>query len=366
MSDKRGSRRAKLLALLEAVAHRRHDLPLAEFDGAEIDWIVRSGLGPMGFDAAKGNAENLASPHWSVLQAADLTARVIAGDQIEAMGEIIDAARGQVERLTLLKGVSLADECYPEFHLRPMRDIDVLVPRSCVPRLEGALRNLGYRQTRASRPGAYGAHHHTAPFFHAEKGVWVEVHHHLISAKNRSCGDPVFQLANVMAQSRPAVFRGREVYRLGAEFQLIYLAAHWAQEFHTVGGMIAAIDVIHLLNHHAGRLSWRMIFNWIEGSITASDLYLLLSYLDRRRLIDLPGDLLARLFLIQRRFGSWSLKAAHSLMDRYMLEGRDFGGVMSRRNLSVAWQTLLLPIPSPFKLLLIPLNLCMPFDRRIQ
>jgi len=116
------SRRAKLLSLFETLARGRRDFPLCDLDAAQVDWIVRSGLGPLCFHAAKELLENSSSPHWSSLKAADLTARMIAGEHLDAMREIIDASAGCVPRLTLLKGISVAAECYPEFQNRASRD----------------------------------------------------------------------------------------------------------------------------------------------------------------------------------------------------------------------------------------------------
>ena len=100
------------------------------------------------------------------------------------MTEIIDASCGSVPQLTLLKGISIAEEFYPEFHLRPMRDIDLLVPVESLAPMATLLYGLGYRQTSDTPHKTYDSHHHAMPFFHDEKQVWVELHHRLISAKN--------------------------------------------------------------------------------------------------------------------------------------------------------------------------------------
>ena len=360
------SPRPKLRALMETLARGRQDLSLRAFDASQIRWMIQSGLGPACFHAAKQNPENLISAHWSSLKAADLTARMIAADHADALREIIDAAEGYVSGLTLLKGISLASEYYPEFHLRPMRDMDVLVPGEHLARMETLLHDLGYKPQRGDPSGFYKTHHHLMPFFHEEKRVWVEVHHHLLSDKNRASRDSVFDLANVMAQIRRSTFDGRTVHRLSAEFHSVYVAAHWAQDFKAVGGMIAALDLMHLLNRTAGTLCWDTIFTWVQDSTAATYLFLLVSYLDRLRLISLPDEVLQRLFRIQRFFGKLSLKTAHFMMDRYMLDGKDFGAVLTRRNLSVAWNTLMLPVRSPCKLLLMPVNLSMPSHFRIQ
>lgn len=358
--------KAKLLPLLQAIAKGRADFPLSGFDDAQMAWIVQSGLGPACFHAAKKNPKNFASRHWPTLTAADLTARCVAAEHGEAIGEIIDAARVCIPQLILLKGISVADEVYPQFHWRPMRDIDVLVPAESLARMERLLRELGYRQTSDVPQRVYDAHHHTMPFFHAEKQVWIEVHHHLISPRNRACQDRLFTLAHVFAEVRKSRFQGRSVHRLSPELQVAHIAVHWAQDFKEIGGMIAALDVIFLLQRSGESFRWENLLAWIERSPTAASLYLLLSYLDSRGLLALPEGILRRLGASQRVFGWYTLAAVHRIVDRYLLEGAGFNILFSRRTLRIAWDTLTLPLPASSRVLLMPIQLCMPATLRIH
>ena len=358
--------RAKLLTLFETVSRGRTDLSLGDFDDVQLDWIIRSGLGPACFHAAKENQENFTSRHWQSLKAADLTARWIGADHREAMTEIIDASCGYVPQLTLLKGISIAEEYYPEFHLRPMRDIDLLVPVESLAPMATLLHGLGYRQTSDAPHEAYDSHHHVMPFFHDERQVWVELHHRLISAKNHASHGRVFQPSHVSSQIKASMFQGRTVHRLSPELQVVYLAVHWAQDFKEVGGMIAALDLIFLLQKIGDSLRWENIFDWIDQSTALTYLHLLLSYLESRRLISLPDGILQRFYLGQPVFGNLTLKTIHKIVDQYMLDGASFGSLLSRRTLNIAWETLTLPIPSVCKLLVMPINLCMPSQFRIQ
>ena len=179
-----GRHRPELISLFEAIASARADLPLTGFTPGTIGWAIQSGLGPLLYRAGKDNAHNSTSGLWTDLKAADLTARVIMAEHLEAMCEIIDACDGRLP-LTLLKGISIAEEYYPEPHLRLMRDIDILLPKQCFPAVKTVLEQLGYRQE--DHPAAlYANHHHAAPFFHEEKNVWVEVHHALIAPRRRA------------------------------------------------------------------------------------------------------------------------------------------------------------------------------------
>jgi hypothetical protein len=355
-----------LLSLLEALSTERHDLSLHDFNDGHIDWAIHSGLGPVCFRAVKDNPENLASPYWHLLKAADLTARMIAAEHVEAMGDIIDASRGEVPHLTLLKGISIGEEHYPEIHLRPMRDLDFLVPETSLARMQTLLGRLGFEPKTTSPPALYENHHHLVPLFNRERHVWVEVHHRLLSSKNHASYDSVFDIATVRSQICRSKFQGRDVSRLNSEFQVVYLATHWAEDFKSIGGLIAIMDLMLLLQGRGDPLRWEIIFEWLKGSSAAMYVYLLLSYMVRSRLINLPDEILHRLYAIQRFFGKLTLAAAHALIDHFMVDGRRFGAVLNRRNLSVAWESLTLPIALPTKLLVLPYNISVPSRFRVQ
>jgi hypothetical protein len=357
-------RRPQLIALLEAISHGRGDLSLDFVDAQTVAWAVQTGMGPLLFRAIKDNPEHSASSQWHALKAADLTARLLVGNQLEAMEEIIDACTGRVPPLTLLKGISIGEQYYPEPHLRLMRDLDFLIDRESLPRVKSILEKLGYRQRYDD--SLYEGHHHAAPFFHENKQVWVEVHHALFSPKKRAGKVGIFQRENIFNQVGASQFNGRQVCRLSAQLQLVYLAAHWAQDFKRVGAIVALADAIYLLKRAGDELSWEWIMRSVHGSVAAAYLYLLLSYLARDRLVSIAPEILQEFFSGQPSFGRVSLGAAHAMIDRYFLAGKIFGALLSERNVAIIWSTLIRPAPSLPNLLFVPVNLSLPYHYRIQ
>jgi hypothetical protein len=246
-----------------------------------------------------------------------------------------------------------------------MRDIDFLVEEAALPLVESQLSKLGYRQQSDSSPEFYQTHHHSMPFFHEQRGVWVEVHRGLFSPKGDAPGDKILRLESVKSQLRLAAFQGRKVSRLSDELQIVYIASHWSRDFNAVGAMIAMLDVIYLLKNSEGALRWEQIFDWSRGSMAATYLCLLLTYLRKCRLIDVAPEILREIFSRQRSFGSINLKILHALIDHYFVDGRAFGRVLSLRNARIVWRTLLLPGPPFRNLMLLPWNL-LPSRRRIR
>jgi hypothetical protein len=319
------------------------------------------------YRAARDNAQNSNPGYWCDLKAADLTARVVTAEHLEATGEIIDACRGKVPPLALLKGISIADEYYPEPHLRLMRDIDILIEKESLPKVKTALEQLGYRQHWDPAAPWYDYdthHHHAAPFFHKEKNVWVEVHRALLSPKKRASSATIFQNDTVFSQMHYSRFQGREVRRLRPELQLVYLATHWAQDFQRVGGMVAIVDAIVLLKHVEGEFCWEWILNSVRESIAATYLYLLLSFIDRHRLIKIPTEVLRDLFPAQGSLGRAGLRTAYTIIDRYYVRGKQLGW-FSRKVVTLIWLMSTLPRPTLHKLTHAPYDPTIPRRSRV-
>ena len=293
---------------------------------------------------------------WPLLEGADLTARLINAEQLDAMEEIIRACGELVQPPTLLKGISIGEQYYPEPHLRPMKDIDFLVDQDALPIVESALLRIGYRQRSEMPPEFYEAHHHTTPFYHSQTQVWVEVHHGLFPGWSLVGSDKVFSIDTIRAERRPAEFRGRLVNRLSNELQIVYLASHWALGFQRLGGMVAMVDMIYLLKR-ARSIRWNRVLEWLDGAVAAGPVYLLLTYLARHRLVELPSGILGELSRRQRSFGQASLTIVHALIDRYVTNGREFGRLVSERTFHILWDTLLRPRPPARRLPVLLWNL---------
>jgi hypothetical protein len=346
-----------MIALLEAASQGRRDLKLSAFHEAPIRWAVRTGLGPLLLYTITADSTIATSPLWPLLWGANLTAQVLSGEQFDAMCEILDACAGHVPSITLLKGISIAEQHYPAPHLRPMRDIDFLVEEAALPTVESLLYKLGYRQQSHLPPQFYESHHHRMPFVHPQRGVWVEVHLGLFPSNTRVGAARIFSHEHVASQLRPSTLQGRSISRLSDALQIAYTASHWAFDFNSMGGMVAMLDLIYLMQNMKDTIPWEPLLDWLEGSVAATHLYLMLSYLTKYHLVDVPPEMLHDLSVRQEALDLLNLNLMHTLIDRYVVKGYPGGRLCSVGHLETLWQTLLVPGPPLMNLLRVPWNL---------
>ena len=343
-----------LMGLLQAAAHGRAALPLVTFEAAQIRWALETGLGPLLWHTTQAAPETAASPLWPLVRGTDRAACLLTAEQFDAMGEILEACSGRMPPLTLLKGISISEQYYPVPHLRPMRDLDVLVDEAALPAMEAILSALGYHQQSHLPSTFYATHHHSMPFIHPTRRLWVEVHRGLFPPSSRLGEDRLFSREALEEHRQPSVFQGYEVFRLSPEWQLLYIASHWAFAFHAIGGLIALVDVIYLLQRTVAALDWEHLLAALEGSGATPPLYLLLTYLDTYHLVELAPDVLQRIGARQRVLSPATLSLMHWLIDRYFVAGQPAGLVLSTHRLDVLWQTLLGPRSPGGNLLRVP------------
>jgi hypothetical protein len=211
------------------------------------------------------------------MKAAYLTTRFINEIQRETLNEILVTSEGRLSPITLLKGSSTGTDLYPQPYLRVMRDLDVLVDPGEQPKLEKILLELGFRQQSKNSHEFYAKHHHSMPFYHPRRDVWVEVHRALFPPDSKLAELAVFSPANIVTESRSSRLDGIPVMRLSTELQIVYNASHWALELKRVGGFLALLDIVYLLKRGKGNIRWETIFNWVRGSVAGAHLYLVLS-----------------------------------------------------------------------------------------
>lgn len=337
-----------LVPVLSAAGQDARDIDIESLSGQAIEWALTCGLGPLLYRANRAHPRSVLSPHHALLVGADLTARAITAEMLDSLEEVLKAATAAGIEIALLKGISICQRHYPEPHLRAMGDMDLLVRKQAQPAMDRLLHELGYRQQSSLPPEYYMQHHHSMPFFHPQRRVWIEVHSELFPHFSKVANDRVFSVEHVWSQLIEDRFRGIRVAHLCDELHAIYLCAHWPGMLKPERALMPVLDMVYMLNRPDRQINWDQVLESIAGSSAASDVYLMLSLLERHRLAAVPPEILRRIKTRQKNIHAPNLLILHALFDSFILSGRPFGKLASSANTEIVWTTLLSP-HSPLK-----------------
>lgn len=332
-------------------------------DESQLRHTIESGLAPL-LHHAMQTSPGRVPPAWrDALQSVDLTAKVRAENCRKASIDVIDVCLGAGVRPTLLKGISVSHQYYPAPHLRPMGDIDILVPEIDLERVEATLlRNGMIRQPDRVRPTGS---HHGVPLFHPKQHVWIEIHSGLFPKDSDVNRGTLFGPGQIAANSVDSTFAGRPVRRLTDELQLVYIAASWIRdlsnnEIHP-SLVLPLLDAVYLHKASANSLDWDRLLESIHDSeLAAASLYLMLTYLSRRGLVACPASLLSAISSRQRIVGMWELGLIDFLLDAYLVGGRPFGRFSGDWTARTALNTALQRGSHLGKLFALPWNIAFP------
>jgi hypothetical protein len=302
----------------------RTGISLEGVDERQIRWALDAGLGALLYRATRHCLDRVPVAWRDALLSAELTARVMHGNRVETANEIIEICQERRVDPTLLKGISISDQYYPAPHLRPMGDIDILVPADAHASIESALLRRGY----VPQPGYSVTKDakHGVPLAHPERHVWVELHTALYDEIW-----PVpdaFDIANVAAQRAVSTFHGRRVYRLTDELQLLYIASGWAGDLAHYNVEIhpscipPLLDVLYLLKASGKVLDHSQLAVGAGSEMAIASLYVMLAYFARHGLGSESRQLSRLLASSQKLVGPVQLRVIHAVLDRYLIGGR--------------------------------------------
>jgi hypothetical protein len=335
---------------------------LGKVDDRQMQWVIEAGLAPLLYRVSREGIRQAPAALRDMLLSADLTAKVRHGNLIDATREIVEACEAHGARVTLLKGISIADQYYPAAHLRPMGDIDILAQAPSHEMVESTILQLGYRREpdHVQRDGA----HHGAPLFHPERRVWVELHNALFSEDTAlRCGH-VFSPAHVAAHCVPSTFHGSAVYRLSDEMQLVYVASSWAWDLSRYGIHASFVppllDALYLLKATKSSLDWDRLLGWLDNPVALASLHVMLTYLSRHSLCQVDPQILARLASSREVIGPPAVRIIHGMLDKYLMGGQPFSQWFNEWHASIALGILLAPGAGIGKLASIPWNIVFP------
>ena len=296
----------------------------------QLQWVLDGGLGPLLHDALGdvGRAQSTPAQR-SALLSADLTARVRHGSVVDTALEVVEACGQLGVEVVLLKGISVSEQWYPQEHLRPMADIDVLIPAAGYAAVEAALMERGHERL-AFEPGQ--GQQHGVPLQHRSRGSVIELHTKLFGADSPLAAGTLFSAPMAMSWSVPSSYHDQPVRRLAAELQLAYIAASWFNDLadrQIHPSFIASMfDAVYLLSARGRQLDWTRLIERLDNELAAASLHAMLTYLPRFGVEQPDAAVMARLASRQRLIGGVQLALIHAALDRHLIAAKPWNHVL--------------------------------------
>jgi hypothetical protein len=245
----------KLLPLLQerdATAVRR---TLAGWDLPYLERLRRHRLLPLVFRevARRGLEKELPGEVLTRLREAYLLALKQAARQEAEIPPVLIALSKAGTEAIILKGADVRHRLYGDPAVRPMEDLDLLIPRFRLRQAEEILVQLGYLPLPEPRPG-FTQRFENELTFRPSPGSCLKVDLHF--EELRSLG-PVYRLpyARLAEWAQTRDLGGLEVRVLAPEHALLHLALHTFQDCTIFGPFaISLIDLVLVL--------WRLPLDW--------------------------------------------------------------------------------------------------------
>lgn len=181
------------------------------------------------------------------------------------------------------KGAALAER-YPAPGLRPMDDVDLVLP----PAQHGeAMRVLAEAGWRVARPA--GGPHYDELLVHPElPGLPLELHRALSIWQERASG---LSLEALWGMRIPQTIFGAHAFGLPPEEELVAVAGHAGKPFHVFGRLLWSVDAVVIVQSAAtAPVSWDRVARLADRLGSATALAVLLSQASRLG-ADVPGEL---------------------------------------------------------------------------
>lgn len=185
--------------------------------------------------------------------------RATALDNLRNYGEFRRVARALGAAgipLIALKGLHLAELVYRDISLRPMSDLDILVPRDRVADCIALLRGLDYGHDEdlgAAAEAILDAKCNLG-LAHAKHSIWLEVHWRL----DEHHGEATDPLSEVWRSARPARLGDAETQVMSPEFLLLHVCAHLACNHAFSFSLRALCDIAEIVQVHPS-LDWAAV-----------------------------------------------------------------------------------------------------------
>lgn len=224
-----------------------------------VDWdhliqrAEKHAVAPLMFHHLKQAGASIPKQATDKLRALTIRHRHANRVRSQVLAEIVDAFTRAGIECVVLKGAALAHLIYPSPALRPMRDLDLLVPQDAALRAQQMLAEIGFDAPVVHGTKTMRLHHHmpNATLYREGLNVSVELHRDAVS------GDypDKIQLGKLASPPQEVVVGSQQFKALSHTDMLRHLCLH-AFEPAAETRLISSADIIGYANHFIDDIDW--------------------------------------------------------------------------------------------------------------
>ena len=168
------------------------------------------------------------------------------------LGKVLEVLRHEDIPVIALKGAHLAGLVYGNIALRPMGDVDLLVHKEDLHKVEAALLRIGSTPLDCNR--VIGKENRHFGYVLPDRGLHVEVHWDIVGSKHPFNVD----IDGQWERSRPVVISGIEVSVLCPEDLLLHLCLHTSEHTSEMG-IKPFCDISEAIRYYDGDIDWEQV-----------------------------------------------------------------------------------------------------------
>ncbi len=192
------------------------------------------------------------------------------------LGKALQALQAEGIPTIVLKGAALAERVYKDIGLRPMVDLDIMVPERSMERADIAVRRLGYlpKESPEKQQKIRENHRHYPALVSPDQMVPIEVHRHIVE----STSPFHFDLAGFWTRAQGATVAGAQALVLGPEDQLTHLCLNCFQnrKYRSSGALGQLCDISETILHYWDTLDWDLFSQVAHQNNLAGPIYCML------------------------------------------------------------------------------------------
>ena len=223
-----------------------------------IELAPSHGLGPMLLWAAEQAGIDTTDPLWAALVASEQKNRLRYLLRTSSHAAVQAAFAAADIPCIWLKGFALAHTVYPRPTLRPMVDLDVLVPFDRRRAALATANAVGYHETEPEMfAGYHELLHHYDLYGHIEDLIKLELHFRLLGPGERLL--PQAEHEWFWSQTQAVVYRDLRFTALNPEAHLLHLCAHAVLHHGETEFILLRYLDLHLLVTSTETLDWPLV-----------------------------------------------------------------------------------------------------------